>query len=257
MNNLNFKNEYIEWLKLNTEEVLLGKNIKRLTTPFLDINNDYIEIYIARSENGFILTDNGDTISNLELDNVRFFDNSKRKDILNTIVRSHDVRLSDDEQLWIECSIDNFGLKANSLMQCMIKVSDMLMLSDTSVKTIFTEEVRRYFDENNIIYVADMNLLGKSSYYANYDFCLPKSKDYPERFIKPINHVTESIIKSAIFTWDDVKGNRSNDALLYVIINDKQKKAESDSTKALSEYGIGYILWSQIKNNLNLLRSQK
>ena len=253
MKSISFKNEYIEWLKANTKEVQLGKNINRLTAPLLDVNNDCIEIYISKTDTGFILSDDGETISNLELSNVRI--TGKRKEIIKRLIRSYGVQLSEDGQLFTECSLQNFGVKAHSLMQCMVKVSDMLLFSDNNVRTIFTDEVKKYFEDHSIVYVPDMNLLGRSSYYANYDFCLPKSKGLPERFIKPVNHVTESTIKSTIFTWDGVKGNRSSDSRLYVIINDQKNNAGTDAAKALNEYGIQHIFWSKIGAYLSLLQT--
>lgn len=251
---IDFKNEYIDWIRKNTEQIALNSNITRLTSPFLDVDNDCIEIFIYRDGDNIIINDAGETLSSLELSNIKFHKNSKRKKILEEILNSHGIKLSENNELYVECSTETFGMKANFLMQCMIKVSDMFMLSDNTIKTVFIDDVRNYFDKNNIIYLPDINIKGKSSYYANYDFCIPRNKNYPERFIKPINHVTETNIKSAIFTWNDVKPERKDDSILYVLINDIDKNIKKDSTQALTEYGIKYILWSTIDKNIELLR---
>lgn len=251
---IDFKNEYIDWIKNNTEQITLDSNITRLTSPFLDVDNDCIEIFIYRDGDNIIINDAGETISKLELSNIKFQKNSKRKKILDEILNSHGVKLSQNNELYIESSIETFGIKSNFLMQCMIKVSDMFMLSDNTVKTVFIDDVKNYFDKKEILYLSDINIKGKSSYYANYDFCIPHNKNHPERFIKPINHVTETSIKSAIFTWNDVKPQRGNDSVLYVLINDIGKTIKKDSTQALKEYGIKYILWSTIDQYVDLLK---
>lgn len=249
-----FKTEYLNWLHQNIELVALNENKARLTAPFLDINNDYIELYIIKNGNDYILTDIGETIANLELSNFKIKENSFRQTLLKSLVSSYGMSLKNDE-IYIECTINDFAIKANSLMQCMIKVSDMLLLSDNNVKTIFSEDVQSFFDENKIIYMSNISILGKSALYTKYDFVLPKTDKKPERFIVPINSINETVVKSTIFSWEDVKEKRDSGSLLYTLINDTGKTPASDNLTALSKYDIRPILWSKRKNNIELLKS--
>lgn len=243
-----FKNEYIEWLRRNTEQITLTDGITRLTTPLLDSYNDFIEIYIFRDNDKYILCDNGETISDLEMSNFPLKEGTKKSKIFNTILNSFGVKLDgENDNLYINCTKENFAIKANSFMQCLIKVSDMILLADSNIKSIFSELVQEYFDNNGILYTPNINIIGKSTMTANYDFVIPKSKHYPERFIKPINNVNETMVKSTIFTWEDVKPVRSDDSVLYAILNDTQKQINTESITALKEYKIKTILWSQRK----------
>lgn len=47
--NLDFCNLYLSWIKQNIDQFKVSDNTFRLTMPFLDRNNDQIEIYITKS----------------------------------------------------------------------------------------------------------------------------------------------------------------------------------------------------------------
>mgnify|MGYP005904860043 CR=1 FL=1 len=254
MNTNNFSNQYINWIKSNISEVLLNPKTSRITTPFLDFDSDAIEIYIDRTDGGYYITDDGATIANLDFYNLGVRPGTHRDEILTTIVRSFGVTRSDDGQLYVIADDKNLGLKMHLLIQCVSKISDMLMLSENTVKTIFSEDVRQFFIENDIFFNSDISVQGKSSYYTSYDFVIPNSKSFPERFVTAINHPTSSMFRQAIFFWDDVRPNRPADSLLYLIVNDDKRKMSATDKTALNNYGIKHIAWSKRNQNLADLR---
>ena len=247
LQNMDFKSQYLEWIRSNTEVVSNSSGTIRLTTPFLDVDNDFTEIYIKNIGEKVLITDAGETISNLELSGFKM--SAKRRAILQTIASSNGIVLKENNELCTECTMGMFGLKANSLVQCIIKVSDMLVLSDNSIKTLFSEDVKNFLDDNDIRYMQNVSFIGKSTFYANYDFVIPKSKNMPERFITPINSAKENIIKSTIFTWEDVKPSRDSNCILYGVINDTNKEVSVNNITALHEYGIKCVSWSE-RNNI-------
>lgn len=250
LSNIDFKTEYLSWLQSNTEIIKLNHNTTRLTSPFLDFNNDHIEIYISYCDKNLFLSDGGETISNLELSNFRFRENGKRDKILKELISAYSVSITDSDELTISCTYENFPQRANQLMQCMIKVSDMLMLSENTITTIFAEDVRSYFDSNDIIYTHNVNLLGKSTFYTRYEFVLPKFRNKPERFVTTINYMKENIVKSTLFSWDDIRQSRDDDSVLFAVVNDLDKEISSSGISALKEYGIQYIPWSEREKHI-------
>lgn len=63
-----FGKKYIDWLKQNISQYKVNDNTYRITLPFLDRNNDYVDIYILDKGNGlYTITDDGYTISDLKL----------------------------------------------------------------------------------------------------------------------------------------------------------------------------------------------
>ena len=248
-----YADQYFQWVKEHTHEILLTSRTTRLTMPFLDSCNDCVEIYITHYGDILRLTDAGNTISNLELSNVKII--KSRKKILDSITNAHGIKVSEDNELFVECTPSMVSQKINSLTNCIIKVSDMLMLAMHNIKNIFSEDVRTFFDDNNIIYTENISVAGRSSYYANYEFVIPKTKKQPERFIVPINSPTQSYIKSTIFTWEDVRGNRNADSALYVLLNDTSHKIADEVKTAFTEYGISSILWSEREKHIEKLQT--
>ena len=59
-------NEYLKWIKENTK--IKNKNgIDVITTPFALSNNDLIDIIVKKNNNEIILSDDGETLFNLEI----------------------------------------------------------------------------------------------------------------------------------------------------------------------------------------------
>ena len=86
----NLINDYIEWLRQNISIKEIN-GIYEITTPFLDRHNDHLQIYIKKSDGGLILTDNGQTITNLRLSGFEF--TPEKKQILNSILNGFGVKL--------------------------------------------------------------------------------------------------------------------------------------------------------------------
>lgn len=167
---------------------------------------------------------------------------SKNKYILEWWTKSHDTIIYEAikkyEWLWQDYDI---------LLQAMLSVNDMFMLGKDTVKSIFIEDVTNFFDEKDIINTPNVKIQGKSGFDYKIDFVIPKSKrkNLPERFILAINSPRETSIKSALFTWDDIKNNRSDkENNLLVFLND-QKRFDKKIIDALATYNAKPILWSQ------------
>ncbi len=131
----------------------------------------------------------------------------------------------------------------------------MLALSENNIRTIFADDVKAYFDKNDIRYTQDIGITGKSGLNTKYDFVIPGHNDTPERFIAPINKLRSDITKTTIFSWQDVCGTRPDKSVLYTIINDRESKGtlQYDSNiKALKNFGIESIEWSSIDKKLHL-----
>ena len=99
---------YLLWLKDKTvlREI---KDWVEITTPYLDRHNDYLQIYVKRGNNGFILTDDGYTIGDLRQSGCEL-ESKKRKDLLTLTLNGFGVKL-EREALVIHASPESFALK--------------------------------------------------------------------------------------------------------------------------------------------------
>lgn len=110
---------YSSWLKQNMSQ-RDNDGVISLVLPYLDKDNDFIEIYIVKEENGFTLTDDGETLNSLEMEGVSF---SKDSEKLNSILDSFGV-LREENELIVKCQFNELALKIHMLSLCMMQVSN-------------------------------------------------------------------------------------------------------------------------------------
>ena len=115
----NLINDYIEWLRQNISIKEIN-SMHEITTPFLDNHNDHIQIYIKKSDSGLILTDNGQTITNLRLSGFEF--TPEKRQILNFTLKSFGIQLI-DEELVAKATPEDFPQKKHNLIQAILYIS--------------------------------------------------------------------------------------------------------------------------------------
>ena len=121
---------YFEWFKSQFVSVKKG-SYTEITTAFLDRHNDKIQIYAIKNESGYLLTDFGETLSDLFMSGVSL-DKGKRKVILEGILKGFGVTQKDDE-LTITAEQSNQALRMNNLIQAILSVNDLFCLAQPTV----------------------------------------------------------------------------------------------------------------------------
>ncbi len=239
---MDFKIQYLKWLNENIEQFKIDDNTFRITLPFLDRNNDFVEFYIEKlSSNKYILTDDGVTLSELEFSGINIKTNVRKK-LIENMINSYGVQKNSKNELFVKCTLDEIPLKKHLLAQCMIKLSDLFNISKENIKNLFLEDVKNLLTQNDIRYTEYVTLYGKSTLPVTYDFIVPRSTKMPERIIKVINNLNLQYAKSTLFEWEDVKGNRPNNAVLYTFINNVSN--QKDSLGLLDSYKVKTFLWN-------------
>ena len=87
-------NDYYRFLKQKTviTEAQLSDWVE-ISTPFTDVFNDTIDIYVKKQNEKIILSDDGKTIRNLELSGIEISRSQNRKDILDKILLNYGITL--------------------------------------------------------------------------------------------------------------------------------------------------------------------
>ena len=94
---IDFSKQYLEWLKQNIEQYQVRDSIFRITLPFLDRNNDCVEVYIVDNGDGtYQITDDGATINDLEFSGFDIETSERRKKILNSIIAAYGITRLDN-----------------------------------------------------------------------------------------------------------------------------------------------------------------
>ena len=234
--------QYWTWLKDRTNLREIGDWIE-ITTPYLDRHNDYLQIYVMRSSNGgFVLTDDGYIVDDLEQSGCRI-DGGKRRALLKTILNGFGVR-TNDKALEVRASSGNFALRKHDLIQAMLAVGDLFYTASPVVTGLFYEDVVAWLDLSDIRYTPNVKFSGKSGYDHRFDFVIPKSRLRPERVLRTINRPSRDTAQSVAFSWVDTREVRSPDSLAYAILNDMENPISENVLAAMHSYDVHPIPWS-------------
>lgn len=241
---------YLNWLKSNMTQTKIDDNTIEITTPFLDRHNDYTQIYLKEiNSETFRVTDCGYTITDLKLSGVDL-DTDHRKLILQQILNRTGLRYnSDTDEIYAEVSYNKLPSAQHTLLQGMLDINDMFFLNTPISKNLFSEDVKKFFDNNEIFYSQDISITGRSGLIHYYPFHLQKNKQHPERFIKIANRLARGDAERLMFAWGDVAEARNANAIqsnLIIIVNDSIKVSNT-LTEKIHRYdeSIIPVLWSQ------------
>ena len=123
-----------------------------ITTPYLDRHNDYLQIYAKPVNGGYLLTDDGYTIDDLEQSGCGL-ETGKRQELLQMTVNGFGVQVQ-DKILQVKASADNFAIRKHNLIQTMLAVNDMFYLAEPRIASLFLEDVASWLDGCEIRYIS-------------------------------------------------------------------------------------------------------
>jgi hypothetical protein len=233
---------YRSWLKDKTKLRLVNRDWVEITTPFLDRHNDSIQIYARRDDQGFLLSDDGQTLSDLEISGCPI-NSPKRKELLKVALNGFGVE-ENRGVLSVKAGADNFALRKHSLIQAILSVNDLFFTSNPTVFSIFKEEVGRWLEVSEIRFLPDVQFVGKTGYVHHFDFAIPRSSRSPERILKAINNPNKDSAQSLIFSWMDTREERPPESTAWAILNDREKAISTSVMEAFRQYDIHPVLWT-------------
>ncbi len=237
--------DYFLWLKDRSVLRQIEQWVE-ITTPYLDRHNDYVQIYAKRENNGFLLTDDGYTIEDLEQAGCKL-ESRKRLDLLKMTLNGFGVQL-EGKTLQVHASPENFALRKHNLVQAILAVNDMFYLAVPMVASLFYEDVVVWLDLHEIRYTPKVKFTGKSGYDHLFDFVIPKSRRQPERIVHTIARPNRDTAQSVAFSWFDTKDVRSPDSRAYALLNDGEQPVSSGVIDALRNYEVRPVAWSERDN---------
>lgn len=232
--------EYAVWLKSEITFEKIGEYYE-ITTPYLDIDNDYLQIYVRQDGDGFYFTDDSATIHKLKMSGFQFTTN--RKVHLQRILNQYGIELVGDE-LIAKAPANGFAQKKHLFIQAMLRIDDMFSISKSKVSSLFLDDIQEFFEEKEIFYSDNVQFTGTSGFSHSYDFLLQRTRTKPERLCQAVNNPNKSSMGNILFSWNDTKPARKNDSQLIVILNDQNNIARGVED-AFMNYDAKVIRWSE------------
>ena len=233
--------QYWVWLKDRTTLRQINDWVE-ITTPYIDRHNDHIQIYAKRRDGGFVLTDDGYVLQDLEQSGCKI-DSAKRQGLLKMTLNGFGVQLN-NQALEVHASPDNFALRKHNLVQAVLAVNDLFYLASPIVASLFYEDVVAWLDLSEIRYTPKVKFTGKSGYDHLFDFVIPKSRVQPERIVKAISRPYRDTAQAMAFSWIDTKEVRPPESRAYAILNDSEHLISESVLDAIRNYDVRPVLWS-------------
>jgi hypothetical protein len=244
--------DYRAWLKDKSAVRDVNGTWVEITTPYLDRNNDALQIYARQSNGGLLLSDDSYIIHDLEASGCSLT-TPKRRDLLRMTLNGFGVKLH-DEALEIGATRENFALRKHSLVQAMLAVNDLFYTSKSVVESLFSEDVISWLDTNDVRYTPQVKFTGTSGCDHLFNFVIPKSRQQPERILQAINRPNRDAAESVIHKWTDTREVRPRESKAYALLNDAEVEAiPGDITEAFRAYQIKAVPWRQRSDVLNEL----
>ena len=250
--------KYYDFLKGRTAVVTeTGTDWAVISTPFIGLFNDTLDVYAKKDNGKILLSDDGITIKNLDLIGSPISRSPKRKDLLEKILLNYGVQFQDNEFI-TEATEQNFPQKKHNLVSAISEINDMYMLAKHTIASIFKDDVRDYLDEQQIIYTPQFISKGSTGLEFTFDFQIAYRDK--EIVIKSFNSMNKLNLPNFLFTWDDIKSIREKvtdkQVVGLAIINDEEKEIQEEYLDALKSKNADYILWTQrhTPENVNKLK---
>jgi len=154
--------------------------------------------------------------------------------------------------LTVHASPKNFAHQKHFFLQAILQINDFFLLSRENVKSIFLEDVENYLISLDVRYTPQMTVIGNSGFSHNYDFIISRSKKYPDRFCKVVNHPSKDNTSTILFGWNDTKDSRKSDSNMVVFLNDSNPINDA-ILDAYASYDTVVIPWSKRDQNKEIL----
>ncbi len=239
--------QYYTWLK---DKTFVNKSEASgwyvISTPFLGTFNDTIDIYAKLEGDKILLSDDGQTLKNLNLVGVSINRSSKRKEWLDMILLNYGIELEEDE-LQVFATEKDFPQKKHNLISAISEISDMEMLAKNTIASIFREDVKDFLDDQDIIYTPHFIAKGATGIEFNFDFQIAGKEK--EIVIKSFNSLNKINVPNFLFGWDDVRPYREKasgkELTGLAIVNNIDNDVKPEFLEALESKGANVILWDK------------
>lgn len=237
---------YYQWLKDNTAiKEDIGTGWFSISTPFVGLFNDNIEIFIKKEDNIIILSDDSQTIENLILSGVDINRSPKRMEFIKYVLRNYGIKLINKE-LTVNASEKDFPQKKHALITAISEISDLDITAKHTVASVFVEDVQTYLTEQDITFTPQFIAKGSTGLEFNFDFHIAGKRS--ELVIKPFNSLNQGSVERFLFSWQDIKETRESitkkEMKSLAIINDTINEPKKEYIDAFKSKNADVLFWS-------------
>lgn len=249
--------QYHRWVKSKTLTLPEEQDEWALiSTPFMGLFNDTLEIYAKRDDDGqIILSDDGKSLNNLDLVGVSISRSTARREMVENLLVGYGVTMQGNE-IVTKATDSNFPQKKHDLLQAMLELNNFYVLSKPTVSKVFKDDVREYLEEQKVVYTPQFISRGAVGIEFVFDFHIAYREQ--EIIIRSFNGMNRVYLSSFLFAWKDVKKHREQltrkQVVGLAIINDEDKPVPEEYIHALGKEKTDHMLWSGRHEPVNVAK---
>jgi len=247
---INYIQHYIGWLKNAFKIEDCNNSYCHIITPFLRQDNDNIEIFIEKSNEHLLFTDDGTTFEYLFLRGVDL-DTPTRQQYINSISLRTGVIFNGYEIQMQGITEKDLGQRFNDFINAIISINNLVYTVSERDKTTFRDDVRNFLYTKNIAYT-NMSIVGYSKEYK-FDIVVLRRRPI---ILEPISAASSSyamnLAQKIAFQWNDIRKNNFEFKGVS-LINDKEDVWDADIMSILQNYSDETVSWSERDKLVDIL----
>ena len=224
-----------------------------ILTPIEYPDGDYVELFVIKEGDNYIITDLAETIATLASFNFVLKAAPKRFKLFQQILKVHGIHYFEGELRVPFQNEKELPYVLTRLTQAIIQVSDLLFTMRYGAGTSFREEVEEYFVEREIKFEPNYRVIGRSGQAYSIDFYIEKRKPLLIQTISSgSSGYADILISKTVRMWYDllrVDGRYRYTSLLDDS-TDVWKPAHFEILSDLSSV----IVWSEREKLLELMK---
>jgi len=208
--------EYTKWIRDNTILRTVSSGWTEINTPFLDRHNDGIQIYVRKIGDKLELTDDGYTLSDLEISGCELRTDRQRS-FLNKILNSNDIT-NREGKLSMTFGSREFPARKLEFITALQQIGDLYITSRNNVYSLFSDEVALWFESKNRYPIRYHSVSGIDGAKYNIDFIFPKKgRDSLETALQAIGNPDRNVVSYHTL----MKRELTRDIDIYLILRDE------------------------------------
>ncbi|NLR33181.1 DUF1828 domain-containing protein [Levilactobacillus tujiorum] len=228
----NIASNWINWITKETHFKTLSNNNIQISLPFTDSSGDGIIFNVEPKENGFLVTDQGYTIWNLEVNGVNVTKkDSNRWRILQSIINPYKFQINQKNEISKIVTESELSQTITDFAQIIINVSDIAFMNRSNTSGMFFDDVHTYFSNKRSEYSFLKNFYadGKTNQKYRFEYLFtPRPNDF--KLTKLYNTLSKNSMDAVIGIWSDTQqfreenyGSNATFNLLLNGISEKEK----------------------------------
>lgn len=239
-----YLDDYCAWIRDNTQsQVDEQTGWATISTPYFGLFNDGIDLFAKTTGDTITLSDDGATISNLELSGVTIV--KTRKIFVQNILTNYGIKLNEaTKELTTTATPSTFAERKHALLSAIIQISDLDTLATHNVSATFADDVRAYLESLGQIITPGFIAKGATGLEFSFDFQIARHSS--EIVIQTFNTLRQNSLASFLFGWQDIKQTREQQTGKHLkglaIINNTP---DEKYLEALQQRNADFILWDE------------